>query len=84
MIHNQKLYHKPEQIQFEKEAHHSSLKILHYISNNEYDGPAVLCDDLNGTKKLFSMQCQWDHVGTNFIVFPISLKILPEENPNEE
>lgn len=44
--------------------------LRHYKGRNYYEGPAVICDNVDEISKLTEVPLQWDNFGLKYVVYP--------------
>ena len=57
-------------VKFRQECEEAGLEVEDYKGRFFYDGPAVRCKDIQEVIRATTVDCQWDNMGLDWIVYP--------------
>jgi hypothetical protein len=67
-----KYYDNPDCVRFVKTMRKNGLKVQHYNGRFFWEGPAVVVRSIQDALSLTRVKCQWDSMGLDYIVYPVS------------
>jgi hypothetical protein len=56
--------------QFMKDMRASGLKLQFYQGRNFWNGPAVVCENIQDVLSVTRVRCYYDNLGKSYIVYP--------------
>lgn len=60
----------PTHRQFAIQCSREGFKVREYRGRNFYEGPAVVTDDIQKVIRITTMDCLWDGMGKEYVVYP--------------
>jgi hypothetical protein len=55
---------------FVEDMNEAGLQVRRYQGRGSYEGPAVTVDDIQTAIKATEVQCRWDNMGLQYVVYP--------------
>jgi len=64
-------YKKKSVLQFCHDMEDAGFDLEHYHGRGGWQGPAVVCDHIADAMHATTVKCQFDNMGTRYIVYPL-------------
>lgn len=65
-----KTYTNLDCVKFVEDMEDACLDVEHYRGRFFWQGPAVICDDIQDVLSNTKVKCQWDQMGLGYVVYP--------------